>query len=233
MGEKVMGVSEERRRKVRRGKKRRRNGVSTAKSDSPGNLDVFTTSFDSLRFHPYLHSSVCNVKNGKKFIRPKSPNAPHNSTQFLMEDHGIIEQYHEYDSESSYSLSPNSLPDDQAHLPFHTLETAENLDYSCFSLYDNNDTSADLKTSPMDEYVYTPGPVNDEDTLNFICQEFEKEYQLNEKQVNETKKCSKENELLTETKETLIRKILMIEEKLRQLEAPSSLKLKEMTVGRQ
>ena len=214
---KSLRMCEERRRKTRRGKKRR-NGVSLENTESSGNFDDFTTSY--VNYHPYLHSSIPEVKRGSrhssKFFRPRSPNAPQNSTQFLIEDHGHIEQFDTERTSAccSSSSSPDMSPGNQTEFPFHTLDATDNVDYNGISMYDDN---SDVKPNGVEDSCYTP--VCQEETLNFICQEFEREYQLNEDVENETKRQTKHQDLMAESKRTIIQKILDIEAKLQLLES--------------
>lgn len=204
----------EKRKKTRRGKKRRPRGANLDTNEhSPGKTDVYTTSFDSVLFHPYNHSLNSQMKKSRRVLRPTSPKAPCNSTQFLIEDRENVKS-EDVNIFSSPSLSPASESDYQTEdVQFQMLDCYDDTDYNSITLYDERrkDQKTDHCNREDDHYTL----LDHEDTANFICREFEREYELNEEQITKLETCNKNNELMLESKNDLIQKIIMLEEMCR------------------
>lgn len=176
------------RKKHRRGKKNR------VGKKSPGNIDDFST-FD---FDKKLY--VTNRHRNRKLIRPSSPKAPMNSTQFLIEDRGHDKL--DIDCSAFRTSSP----------PFQGL-SPETDDFTSESFYDVGN-----KTESYDDPEYKP--INVEDTFDFIGHEFEKDF--NSYQSNLTDNVKENNSIRDELtrlpKFMLINKMLELEANIDSLE---------------
>lgn len=206
----------ENRKKTRRGKKRRpREANLETDEHSPGKTDVYTTSFDSVLFHPYNHSLNSQMKKSRRVLRPTSPKAPCNSTQFLIEDRENV-KIDDVNGISSPGLSPASdYQTEDVH--FQMLDCFDDTDYNSITLYDEGRRGQKADHCNCEDDHYTL--LDHEDTANFICREFEREYELNEKQMTQLETCNKHTELMLESKNDLIQKIIMLEEMCRQHKA--------------
>ncbi|XP_045166767.2 protein HEXIM1-like [Mercenaria mercenaria] len=178
------------RKKTRRGKKNRMR-------KSPGNnYDVFST-FPT--HNPYTYRGQRN----SKFIRPSSPKAPMNSTQFLIEDRGHDQI--DFDYVLQYNQSP----------VFHGL-LPEIQDYTSLSFYDDeNEKSKDSDG----EFEYMP--IDFEDTADFIGQEFEKDLHSHHIKCSDpglVSSCTR-RELSRLPKYTIIQRMFELEEKMNRLES--------------
>lgn len=207
-------------RKTRRGKKRRPQEKCLAGYNSPeqekilSGKNVFSTTYDHLSCHPYLSGSTLSRKGCRKRVRPTSPNAPQNSTQFLIADRDCY-----YIAEHFNSLSPESgCHQDAVYSPFQTMNT-EDLPFrdenvSFYNELDNQKTNE----TPLDQAEDYYSAFDDKETYNFIQSEFEKEYLLQEEQSKETYITSRHKELMSETKATIALKIIQIEAALLELD---------------
>jgi hypothetical protein len=197
--------------KTRRGKKNRMRKSPGKSSNVFSTLDLETHNFNVKRGH-----------RNRKFIRPTSPKAPMNSTQFLIEDRG--NEHLDFEN----TCSSNS-PAFQGLSP--KIE-----DFDSLSFYDSeNDRKLKNRDGEI-EYM----PIDFEDTADFIGQEFEKDFNSHFNSINfvDTNSISTNSynevrrELAKLPKYTIIKKTFELDEKLKRLEkdaeenSPDSLKMR-------
>ena len=188
-------------------KKKTRRGKKNRMRKSQGNTsDVFST-LDSRSFY---------VKRGqynRKFIRPTSPKAPMNSTQFLIEDRG----------NDHLEIENNGCNNSPA---FHGL-SPEREDFTYESFYHTENDRKHQDTDGEVEYM----PIDFEDTADFIDQEFEKDFNSHYTNCLESDNITttfeamstkthnvKRRELAKVPKYTLVKRMLELEDKLLMLE---------------
>ncbi|XP_060582557.1 protein HEXIM1-like [Ruditapes philippinarum] len=193
--------------KTRRGKKNRMRKSPGKSSNVFSTLDLETHNFNVKRGH-----------RNRKFIRPTSPKAPMNSTQFLIEDRGNGHLDCSSNSPAFQGLSPK-------------IE-----DFDSLSFYDSeNDRKLKNRDGEI-EYM----PIDFEDTADFIGQEFEKDFNSHYNSINYVDTNNFSTNSYNEVKRglaklpkyTIIKKMFELEEKLKRLEkdaeenSPDSLKMR-------
>ncbi|KAL4226634.1 hypothetical protein ACF0H5_014617 [Mactra antiquata] len=213
----------QRKKKTRRGKKSRPGKIlSSGKS-----TDVFSTilNYGNLK-QSKSYSKRRFVKQG---VRPSSPKAPMNSTQFLIEDKldRELEHCRHVDFQNIPSINNNYLPVFDARNiqseevnDFHRLslspkdkDSVENFDFY-------HDEVINKKVSEDLDYDYEP--ISLEDTVNFIEEDFEKVYNFHNVCDDNFKNEERLREVSKLPKFELINKIIDIENRLKSEETINS-----------
>jgi len=167
-------------RKTRRGKKGGCKERATTDIGRPvgdkGNGDVAHTS--SVRFHPFS----CSSQTNKRWVRPRSPKAPHNSTQYIIHDSG-----------NDDIKFVENIPCEPITSPFQAMDIddarCQAFDYSGESFYSDDMPEPD----GCADYCL----ISEDQTNDFIAREFEREFQ------NEQESCYNEPTPRSSVKDSL------------------------------